>query len=153
MTLLLIAGLILVGLILIALEILVFPGMVAGALGLGALAYSVYFAFTSCGNTVGWIVLATVLLLSLLSLILIFQRKTWKKLELDTSLENKLNQEFTHVKAGQEGIAVSRLAPTGKIEIEGEFYEAQSLSSFIDQRKKIRVAKVEGAKIYVEAIL
>ena len=53
-------------------------------------------------------------------------------------------------RAGQEGTTVSRLAPTGKIEIEGEFYEAQSLSTFIDPRKKIRVAKVEGAKIYVE---
>lgn len=150
MTLLLIAGLVVVGLILIALEILVFPGMIAGLLGLGALAYSVYFAFTARGNTIGWMVLTGVLLLSLVSLFFMFRRKTWKKLQLDTSLENKLNQEFTKILPGQEGTTVSRLAPTGKIEIEGEFYEAQSLSSFIDPRKKIRVAKVEGAKIYVE---
>lgn len=150
MTLLLITGLIIVGLILIALEILVFPGMIAGLLGLGALAYSVYFAFTACGNTVGWVVLTAVLLLSLISLIFIFRRKTWKKLQLDTSLENKLNQECTKILPGQEGTTVSRLAPTGKIEIGGEFYEAQSLSTFIDPRKRIRVAKVEGSKIYVE---
>lgn len=151
MSITLIVCLILIGLVLIVLELLVFPGTsVAGILGLGAMAYSVYAAFASYGATAGWIVLASVLAACAITLVVVLRSKTWRKLQLDTSLEGKVNVEPERVKAGQRGIAVSRLAPMGTVELDGEFYEAQSLLSFIDQRTPVRVVKVEGSKIWVE---
>lgn len=151
MSIILIICLILIGLVLIVLELLVFPGTTfAGMLGLGAMGYSVYSAFSTYGGTVGWIVLVAVLFLSMITLVVIFRSRTWRKLQLETALDGKVNREAEKVRVGQKGVALSRLAPMGTVELDGEFYEAQSVLSFVDPHSRIRVVKVEGSKIWVE---
>ena len=145
--------LILIGFVLLALEILVFPGTsVAGILGLAALVFSVYETFATHGSLAGWIMLVCVLVFLVVMLILILRGKTWKKFQLDTSLDGKVNVEAEKVKVGQEGVAISRLAPMGTVEIEGTFYEAQSVMDLIDQKTKVKVVKVEGNKLWVQAL-
>lgn len=147
----LIGCLILMGFAFIALELLVFPGTtLAGVAGLGALGYAVYGTFVHHGNTAGYVMLVTVLLLSIVMLVLILRSKTWRKLELDASLKGRVNEEADALQVGMKGVTVSRLAPMGTVEIDGERYPATALSSFIDQQRAVKVMKVENGKVWVK---
>jgi len=53
---------------------------------------------------------------------------------------------------GKTGIAKTVLRPAGKVEIEGEIYDAVTEGAFIDKGKEIRVTKVEATQLYVESI-
>lgn len=147
----LIISLILVGFLLLALEILVLPGTtVAGILGVGGIVFAIYSAFSHFGQTAGWIVLASTIAAAIVFLVVILRSKTWKKLQLDTSLESKVNTQASQVREGDCGVSISRLAPMGTAEIDGDYYEVQSLLSFVDAQKKVKVVKVEGSKIWVK---
>ena len=146
----LIICLILIGFILLALEILVFPQTsVAGILGLAALVFSVYETFATHGNMAGWIVLSCVIVASLVLIIFLLRSKTWRKFQLDASIDGKVNVDAEKLRVGQEGVAVSRLAPMGTIDVDGVFYEAQSVLDLIDQRTPVKVVRIEGSKIWV----
>lgn len=147
----LIVCLILIGFIFITLELLVFPGTsLAGVAGLGALGYALYGTFTHHGAKAGYVILAIVLLLSVALLVFILRSRTWRKLELDTAVEGRVNEESSKLQVGMEGKTVSRLAPMGTVEIEGDFYEAGSLSAFIDPGIPVKVARIEGGKVWVK---
>lgn len=53
-------------------------------------------------------------------------------------------------KEGAIGVAASSLRTAGKVEIEGEIYDAVSSGKFIEKGEKIRVVRVEGSKMIVE---
>ena len=75
--------------------------------------------------------------------------KTWKKFELNTvigSKEPKAN-EFT---AGQEGKAVTRLAPMGSARIGDKTVEVTSVEGMIDSGSDIIVERVEENKVFVK---
>ncbi|MCM1042252.1 MAG: serine protease [Bacteroides sp.] len=146
----LIICLILVGFIFVTLELLVFPGTtLAGVAGLASLGYAIYGTFTHHGSRAGYITLAVVLALSVILLVIIFRSKTWRKLELNATLDGKVNVDASKLQVGMKGVASSRLAPMGTVEVEGDFYEASSQSSFIDPKTPVRVVKIEGGKVWV----
>lgn len=148
----LIAFLVLLGFTLLALELLLLPGTtVVGVLGLVSLVGADWLVFSFYGSTPGYLVLAALILLSVVFLVVVLRSRTWKKLQLDAAIDSRVNEAVGKLRVGQKAVTVSRMAPTGTIEIEGELYEAQSLSAFIDQRTPVRVSKVEGSKIWVES--
>ncbi|NLO02620.1 MAG: hypothetical protein GX126_09935, partial [Bacteroidales bacterium] len=49
-------------------------------------------------------------------------------------------------------ITLGRLAPSGKVKVNGEVVEAQSTGSYINHNTEIRVIKVLSNKIIVEPI-
>ena len=51
---------------------------------------------------------------------------------------------------GKTGIAATLLRPVGKVEIEGNIYDAVVENGFIEKGEKIVVAKVESVQVYVE---
>jgi membrane-bound serine protease (ClpP class) len=51
---------------------------------------------------------------------------------------------------GKAGTAQTVLRPGGKIEIDGEIYDAVTSGEFIDRGKSIIVIKVETTQLYVE---
>lgn len=51
---------------------------------------------------------------------------------------------------GKTGLVHSRLRPSGKIEIDGEVYDAYSRGEFIDQGEKIIVISTEGTSLKVK---
>ena len=53
---------------------------------------------------------------------------------------------------GEVGEALSDLIPTGKVHVHGEIWNAESLSGEIKRGEKVRVAKLEGLKIFVESV-
>jgi len=53
---------------------------------------------------------------------------------------------------GKKGKAYTMLRPGGKVEIDGEIYDAKALTGFIDEDQTIEVVKYEMAQLYVVAI-
>jgi membrane-bound serine protease (ClpP class) len=53
---------------------------------------------------------------------------------------------------GRTGTVHSRLRPSGKIDIDGEIYDAYSRGEFIDQGEKIIVISTEGTSLRVKNI-
>ena len=56
------------------------------------------------------------------------------------------------VKAGDRGVAVSRLAPMGKVEIGGRTYEAKSQGAYVDQQRDVEVVGFENFSVIVKTI-
>ncbi len=152
MSLLAIILLIILGLILLLLEFVVIPGVtIAGVGGFLLLAGSVYIAFAEMGKIAGFITLAVVLILSPLMVYYFFKSKAGKKMILDSKIDGKIvNMEHGKIQAGDIGITIGRLAPMGKIKINGEVVEAQSAGIYINEHTEIQVIKIHLNKIIVE---
>jgi membrane-bound ClpP family serine protease len=148
----LIATLIIIGLIFLALEILVIPGVgVAGVIGFILIAIGVWQAYAGHGMLAGHLVLGGTFLLTVLTLILSLRGKTWRRISLSTAIDSKVNViDENKIRLGDHGKTVSRLAPMGKAQINGEFYEVSTNGEFIDQQTEITVLKIEHSKIIVK---
>jgi len=79
--------------------------------------------------------------------------KTWKRLSLKMAIDSKMNViEKEEVFAGEEGIAVSRLAPMGKVMIKDKMYEGKSLGNYIAENTPIVVVKVSESNLIVKPV-
>ena len=52
--------------------------------------------------------------------------------------------------AGQEGIALTRLNPSGKVSINGKNYEAQSQDGYVEKSEKIVVVTQDNFKLIIK---
>jgi len=146
--------LILLGLVLLLIEFAVIPGVtIAGIGGFLLLAASVYIAFTELGNTAGFITLLVVLILAPAMVYYFFKSRTGKKMILEKNIDGRV--EFVNnqkIMVGDAGKTIGRLAPTGKVRVNGEVVEAQSTGAFIDHNTEIKVLKILSNKIIVEPV-
>lgn len=154
MTILAIIVLILLGLLLLLLEFAVVPGVtIAGIGGFLMLAGSVYLAFAQYGTVAGFITLVIVLTASPALIVYFFKSKAGKKMILETNIDSKVDTfETDNIQAGDVGTTIGRLAPMGKVRVNGVAVEAQSTGSFIDHNRQVRVVKVYPGKIIVELL-
>lgn len=53
---------------------------------------------------------------------------------------------------GKYGTSVTMLRPSGRIEIDGEYYDAKSEISYIEKGEKVKVLRDEAGQLYVERI-
>ncbi len=146
--------LILLGLVLLLIEFAVIPGVtIAGIGGFLLLAASVYIAFTELGNTAGFITLLVVLILAPAMIYYFFKSRTGKKMILEKNIDGKVEWiDNQKIMVGDTGKTIGRLAPTGKVRVNGEVVEAQSTGSFIDHNSEIKVLKILSNKIIVEPV-
>ncbi len=154
MSVLAIVLLIILGLILLLIEFAVIPGVtIAGVGGFLLLAASVYIAFADLGNFAGFLTLTVVLIASPLMIYYLFKSRAGKKMILESEIKGKVeNFSPDKVKVGDVGKTIGRLAPMGKIKINGEVVEAQSSGMFIDQQTDVMIVKIHLNKIIVEPI-
>jgi len=164
-------GLFFVGLILLLLEIFVIPGFgVAGILGIiciiAGLALSLvlnnWFDFTITGTekltgalllVFGAMVLAIVASVFLGKSIMrspVFQRLV---------LQDEQRSQMGYVSGKQQGqlvnktgIAQTDMRPSGKVEIEGKWYDAVALDGFIEKGNGVLVEKQENYNVFVRRI-
>lgn len=145
--------LIVLGILLFVIEFLLVPGVtVAGIGGLVLTVLGVYRAFEEFGSTVGvWVLIGT-LMLSVFVIAMSLRARTWRKLMLNTNVQGTVDQDISEsqIKVGDRGQAVTRLAPMGKIEVNGIVREAKSLEGYIDEHSDIEVVAVEGTRISVK---
>ncbi|NCD42991.1 MAG: hypothetical protein EOL88_12995 [Bacteroidia bacterium] len=149
-----IAILILVGLILLLLEVLVIPGVgVAGIVGFGLIGVAVWQAFSSHGMGVGIRTVIIVVALSVALIYLSLKSKTWSRISLNNNLTGKVNVvDELEIKAGDRGVTVGRLAPMGKAEFNGKYYEVKTYGEYVDPNQPIEVIKIEFNSIYVKPV-
>lgn len=154
MTLLAIIFLILLGLILLILEFAVIPGVtIAGIGGVAMLIGSIYLAFSEYGTLAGFITLLVVLVSAPLLFYYFFKTRAGKKMVLQTKIEGKVETfDPKKIQPGDTGITMGRLAPSGKVKVNGEVADAQSTGSFIDPHRPVKVVKVIPNKVFVELI-
>ena len=50
---------------------------------------------------------------------------------------------------GKSGIAATVLRPSGRVEVDGELYDAASIFGFIDKGESIIVRRYENSQVYV----
>lgn len=144
--------LILLGLILFVVELVLLPGITIAAIGaFASLVGAVAWAFVDGGATMGFIVLGIVAILLIVLTILCLRPRTWNRFALKTNIESQVQPEKIErqVEVGTQGITLTRLAPMGKVQIEGQIYEAKSLDSYIDPRQKVVVIGYDNANIIV----
>jgi membrane-bound ClpP family serine protease len=146
--------LILLGLVLLLIEFAVIPGVtIAGIGGFLLLAASVYISFSEYGTGAGFLTLTFVLVASPLMIYYLFKSKSGKKMILESKIDGKVETiNDSKINVGDTGKSIGRLAPMGKVKVNGEIIEAQSTGSFIDQNKEIRILKILSNKIIVELI-
>ncbi|MCD6565733.1 MAG: hypothetical protein J7K53_07290 [Bacteroidales bacterium] len=154
MSITLIIILILLGILLFIIEFLLVPGItVAGIGGAILIVGGVIMAYHHHGSTVGNFTLLGTALLSFLTVFIVLKSGTWEKIMLKKDISGKVNvvdQTGTEVKSGEVGKTVTRLNPMGKVVINGNYFEAQSLNKYIDQKTDIEVIKVLSNKLIVK---
>ena len=147
--------LIVLGILLFVIEFLLVPGVtIAGIGGLVLTVLGVYKAFNDFGASTGvWVLIGT-LLLSVFVIAMSLRARTWNRLMLKTNVNGTVDQSITEdqIKTGDSGTTLTRLAPMGKIQVNGIVREAKSLDGYIDEHSTIEVVSVEGTRISVKNI-
>ncbi|MEO9873107.1 NfeD family protein [Ekhidna sp.] len=161
-----------VGIILIALEVFVIPGFgVAGVLGLictiGSLVLVMLnndmFDFSFVGGDQLFISFATVIAGLLGAMIVMFlggarllNSNVFQRVALHDvqSKEEGFTSTFYKKKSliGQKGKTYTRLRPSGKIEIDGEIYDAFTRGNFVDEGINVEVISDEGTSLKVKEV-
>lgn len=154
MTILIILLLIILGIILLLLEFAVIPGFtVAGVGGIALLGYSVYLTFVHYGTLAGIIVVIFLITLIPVLFFKFLKSKAGKKMQLDTKITGIVDVlEKEHFKIGDQGKAISRLAPIGKVEINHHVVEGKSTGEFIDDGALVEVVSLQDNKLIVKQI-
>ncbi|OIK16601.1 nodulation efficiency protein NfeD [Bacillus sp. MUM 116] len=145
------------GIILIFLEFFL-PGAIAGTLGVAALIFSLFLAGgNALQMSVSILIALFFSILSFFIMIRIFDKKLvlFNKMVLFDSARKEdgyvSNINRTDL-LGMEGTALTILRPAGTAIFNNERVDVVSEGGFIDQNIKIKVIKVEGARIVVREI-
>lgn len=146
--------LIVVGIALLLLEVLVIPGTgFAGIAGFGAIVAGVWVAYAHLGTSSGNIVLLVTIAVNVIAIWLGVRSKTWKKAALVSTIDGKVNtMERAGLKVGDVGKTISRCAPMGKAEFNGNFVEVDARTDFIDPNTNIEIIKIDNNKIYIKSL-
>lgn len=144
--------LLVIGVMLLLVEFFLIPGLsVAGIAGILFLGGGVVYAYTAIGPEVGHFTVFSSIVVIALAVWIFLKTKTLERMSLKTEIESKNDPlAGSNVKAGDEGVAVSRLAPMGKIKIAGHLMEAKSVDGFIDEGTEIVVREVLLTNVIVD---
>lgn len=154
MNILIILLLIFLGIVLLLIEFTILPGITIAGVGAVLLfAYSIYMAFSSFGPLAGFMTLGFIVVIAPLLVVFLFRGKTGRKLTLTTTITgiaNEIDQE--KIKIGDIGVTIGRLAPMGKIKVNGEVVEAKSTGNYVDPGENVRIIQIEKSQITVEPL-
>ncbi len=145
--------LILLGIFLMILDFLVIPGGVVAIIGVLCMVGGVAGAFIEYTTTIGFLTLILTAILTIGSFILMMRTKTWRKMQLKTKIDSKMNEiDSSKFQKGLKGVSISRLAPTGTGLFGDNEVEVVSVQGFVEENKPIEICKVEGSKVFVTEI-
>ena len=146
--------LVLLGVFFLVAELVFLPGVTLGVLlVLSSYGAAAYMAFVRHGIVGGAITIGVILILSLVATIISLRAKTWQRFALkDKVVGQSMDSPEEELKVGQKGVALSRLSPMGKVEIEGKIYEAKSVDAYVDQRSEVEVVGFENFTVRVKRV-
>ncbi|MDR1847476.1 MAG: NfeD family protein [Bacteroidales bacterium] len=141
------------GIGLLIIELVAIPGTtITGLLGCGLIGWGIYNMYAEYGAMWGTFSLIFCLAVAVILLMWSLRAKTWKRFSLDKSIDSKVNELKKQIEVGEKGITITRLAPIGVAEIDGERMEVYTATSFVDPNTDIIVERVEGNKIMVKPL-
>jgi len=156
MSILAIILLILLGMLLFLVEFFLVPGItiagIGGAILMGA---SVFMAYRTHGTAVGSWTLAATLLFTILTMVFALRSRTWRRLMLKKNIDSKVEVDGIvneKIKPGDNGEAVTRLAPIGKVMVNDVVVEAKSIGGYVDPHTPVEVVKIGTTQIIVKPI-
>ena len=147
-----IAGLLVTGVILFLVEIFLVPGISIAGIGgiittIGAIAY----AYVKINLWAGHFTLVASILLVFIALFITFRTNTIDKVSLKSEIDSIVDTiGEANVSVGDLGFTISRLAPMGKVEVNGNMLEAKAEDGFIDEEKPVEVVKILSNNIIVK---
>lgn len=155
MSILAIILLIVLGILLFVVEFLLIPGVtIAGIGGAVLMGVAVYMSYKTHGNTVGNYTLIATLILTIGGFAYALRAKTWKRLALNKDIDGRVEVglENETVKVGDRGESITRMAPVGKVLINGLVVEGKSQRGFLDQHTPVEVIKVLNTQVIIKPI-
>ena len=145
MDLILVITFVVLGVAFFILEIFFLPGVsIGGIVGTLFTGAGIWYAFAKLGVTAGWIVVAVSVAILLFAIVYFIKGKPLDKMALDKELEYDNPYDMSKVSVGDRGVTLSRLAPMGKVLVNGEEYEAKYRNGFLDRGVEIEVVDIEG---------
>jgi len=154
MEIIILMGLLLAGIIFLLIELFLLPGIsIAGLGAILSFCVGIWYAFSYLGVTAGFISIVGSAIAAGIAIAFFMKSKTLEKVSLHAKVEGKNNpMEGIDLKVGDVGIAVSRLAPIGKVKINGKTFEAKVISDMIDQTSEVEVVEISTSGIIVQKI-
>lgn len=149
---LIIISLVLAGILFMLIEFLLVPGIgIAGIVGLASFIGACVYAFMVEGTKTGTITTGVVIVVGILLLVWMLRGKTWKKFELKTEIDSKVNTESESVKVGDCGTALTRIAPMGTVRFGSLSCEVHSDdNSMIAAGTEVEVVSIIDNKVSVK---
>ena len=155
MSVLAIILLIVLGIFLFIVEFLLVPGItIAGIGGAILMAVAVYMAYTVHGSTTGNYTLVATLVLTVGGGAYVLRAKTWNRLALNKNIESKVEVglEGDAIRIGDQGECITRMAPIGKVKINGIIVEGKSQRGFLDPHTPVEVIKVLNTQVIIKSL-
>ena len=146
--------LLIAGIVFLLLELFLIPGIsLAGIAGAISMFGAVYYAYTSIGAVAGHLTLLSSILLSAIAIYIFLKSNTLEKVALKAEIKGK-NDPLAgiEIKIGDTGKTISRLAPMGKVRVNGHIMEAKSLEEFVDQGVEIKITEILNTNVVVERV-
>lgn len=148
--------LIITGLILICAEIII-PGGILGGLGIIAFIAAVVLTWQEYGPMAGiWALIGTGVLSVLTIMVglkILPKSKLGRGLFLSAKLDNPKKKTLANEDIiGKEGKTLTTLAPTGKIQIEEQSFEAFSKSGMLHANERVKVVAQDNFRLIIEKI-
>ena len=142
-----------IGLVLLAADVFV-PGGILGIFAGLALLGAVIMAFVDLGPSAGWITLAaamaTVALLLYIELGVLPKTRLGRRLFLDAAVNGTSQASPAQADVvGKPAQALTTLAPTGYVIVEGRRYEAFSQSGLVAKGTALRVVGLDNFRLVV----
>jgi len=139
-----------VGLLLV--EMFLIPGIsIAGIGGLLFLGGAVYYAYAFISPEAGHLTLVAAFVMMTVAIVIFVRSKALEKMSLKTEIDGKNDPlQGIELKVGDKGTTISRLAPMGKIRVNGHIVEAKAMDDFIDQEENVVIIKVQSTNVVVE---
>lgn len=146
--------LVFLGILFLLAELLLLPGIsIGGILAMVCYGGAIWYAFDSLGVMAGVWTIVIVGVVSLISLLFSLRAKTWNRFALKQNIDStSMPQPEQELSVGVVGVAISRLAPMGKVSIDGKIYEAKSEGDYIDQKQSVEVVGFENFSVIVRKI-
>jgi membrane-bound serine protease (ClpP class) len=80
------------------------------------------------------------------------RKGVFRNVALNTDLESSVSTPALTELIGKRGVAATVLRPSGKVMIEGEYYDGVSESGFIEKGSSVKVVRFENAQVYVQSV-
>ncbi len=136
---------------LLLLEIFLLPGITIA--GIGGILFGlggIIFAYT-IGTMAGHVTLALAILIFTGLFFWLLRSKSFSRVALKTNVDSTLaSVRNMGLEVGEEGIAISRLAPIGKARFRNLTVEAKSTGEFIDVDTPVVIVRIDGYNVVVK---